>query len=295
MLIKQLIPFIFLILSITLTGFNVQAEHPAYKVNPVVSHPEVWKNRVLAENPISPLDTAINIKYAGKRLIWAEEFNADGAPNPSNWVYDLGNGSWGWGNNELENYTSRPENVIVQGGLLKIRAARETYKGSAFTSARIKSQNKFEFKYGRVDVSAKLPKGAGTWPAIWMLGSNIGKVDWPACGEIDIMEHKGSELNKIYGTLHYPGRSGGNADEGTRTISDATTAFHTYSLDWSDKFICIYVDDQLVNKVANSETSSFNHNFFLILNLAMGGTFGGPVDSEFNEATLEVDYIRVYQ
>jgi beta-glucanase (GH16 family) len=226
-------------------------------------------------------------------LVWREEFNVDGSPDPSKWGYDLGAG--GWGNQELQYYTSRPENSIVQGGLLKIKLLKESYNGSNYTSARLLSKSKFAFKYGKVEISAKMPAGAGTWPALWMLGSDISTAGWPACGEIDIMEHKGNELNKIYGTLHYPGRFGGNADGSTKTIANATTAFHKYSLDWSATAIKIYVDDILLHTVANSNAIPFNHDFFFILNVAMGGTFGGTVDPNFSGATMEVDYIRVYK
>jgi len=226
-------------------------------------------------------------------VLWSDEFNTDGAPDPSKWGYDLGAG--GWGNNELQYYTGRPENAIVQGGVLKIKLQKESYNGSSYTSARLISKGKFAFKYGRVEVSAKLPAGAGTWPAIWMLGNNISSAGWPDCGEIDIMEHKGNELNKIYGTLHYPGHSGGNGNGSTITISNATTAFHKYSVDWSATAIKIYVDDVLFHTVANSNAIPFNQDFFLLLNVAMGGTFGGSVDPNFSNATMEVDYIRVYK
>jgi beta-glucanase (GH16 family) len=226
-------------------------------------------------------------------LLWSDEFNADGAPDPAKWGYDLGAG--GWGNDELEYYTNRPQNAIVQGGVLKINAIKENYNGSSYTSARLLSKDKFSFKYGKVEVSAKLPAGIGTWPAIWMLGNDIGTAGWPASGEIDIMEHRGSELNKIFGTLHYPGHSGGNANGSTIMISNATTAFHKYTLDWSPSFIKIYVDDQLYHSFTNSTAVPFNHDFFFILNVAMGGGFAGPVDPAFTNASMEIDYIRVYQ
>ena len=126
-----------------------------------------------------------------------------------------------------------------------------------------------------------------------MLGSDLATAIWPACGEIDIMEHRGSELNKIFGTLHYPGRSGGSADGSTKMITNATTEFHIYSLDWTAATIRIYVDNQLIHTVVNTSSIPFNHYFFFIINLAMGGTFGGAVDPAFTNATLEVDYIRV--
>ncbi len=228
-------------------------------------------------------------------LYWSDEFNTDGAPDPSKWGYDIGTGSGGWGNNELEYYTSRPVNVVVQGGVLKINAIRENYSGSAFTSARLLSKGKFSFMYGKVEVRAKLPAGVGTWPAIWMLGNNINTVGWPACGEADIMEHRGSELNKIFGTLHYPGHSGGNADGSTIVIANATTQFHIYTLDWSASTIKIYVDGQLYHTVNNSSNIPFNQDFFMLLNVAMGGNFGGPVDPAFTNATMEIDYVRVYK
>jgi beta-glucanase (GH16 family) len=228
-------------------------------------------------------------------LVFSDEFNTNGAPDPTKWGYETGTGSGGWGNNELQYYTSRPENAVVQGGVLKINAIKETYMGSAYTSARLLSKGKYSFKYGRIEVRAKFPTGVGTWPAAWMLGDNIGTVSWPACGETDIVEHLGRDLNKIYGTLHYPGRSGGNADGNTIVIPDATTSFHTYVVDWSATSIKIYVDAQLYHTVANTAALPFNQNFFILLNMAMGGNFGGAVDPAFTSATFEVDYVRVYQ
>lgn len=226
-------------------------------------------------------------------LVWSEEFDTPGAPNPAKWGYDLGAG--GWGNNELQYYTNRLENSSVAGGTLKITAKAESFSGSNYTSARLLSKDKFSFKYGKVEARAKLPAGVGTWPAIWMLGSNIGTVSWPACGEIDIMEHRGSELNKIFGTLHYPGRSGGNADGTTTVISNASTEFHIYTMEWNASTIKIAVDNTVFFTYANTAASPFNQNFFLILNVAMGGNFGGAVDPAFSSAALEIDYIRVYQ
>ena len=227
-------------------------------------------------------------------LVFSDEFDTPGAPDASKWGYDLGNNG-GWGNNELEYYTNRSSNVIVSNGTLKITAIKEAYSGSAFTSTRMLSQNKFSFKYGKIEVKAKLPAGLGTWPAIWMLGSNISSTAWPACGEVDIMEQKGSELNKIYGTFHYPGRSGGTADGNTLMITNATTAFHIYSAEWSASSIKLFVDGQLVHSLNNSASLPFNQNFFIILNVAMGGNFAGSVDPAFTSAAMEIDYVRVYQ
>lgn len=228
-------------------------------------------------------------------LIFSDEFDTPGAPDPSKWGYDIGTGSGGWGNNEAQYYTNRLDNAIVSNGTLKIIAKKENYSGSAYTSARLLSKNKFSFKYGTVEARAKLPAGVGTWPAIWMLGDNINTVGWPACGEIDIMEHRGMELNKIFGTVHHPGHSGGNADGGTNVISNATTEFHLYKMEWTATSIKFYVDGVVFYTFTNNQSVPFNHNFFLLLNFAMGGHFGGSIDPAFNTATFEIDYIRVYQ
>ena len=241
------------------------------------------------------IQVTVTVQAPVATLVWSDEFNTDGAPDAAKWGYDLGTGSGGWGNSELEYYTNRPENVIVQGGVLKIKAIKENYSGSQYTSARMLSKNKFAFTYGRVEVKAKLPAGIGTWPAIWMLGSDIDTNGWPNCGETDIMEHRGSELNKIFGTLHYPGHAGGNANGNTKVITNATTEFHIYKLEWTSSTINIYVDDMLYHTVANSTSIPFNHDFFFILNVAMGGNFAGSVDPLFTNSTMEVDYIRVYK
>ena len=230
-----------------------------------------------------------------KKLFWSEEFDKDGTPNAAVWGFDLGNGDNGWGNAEKQYYTNRPENVIVKDGVLKITAQKETYNGFNYTSSRMLSMNKFSFTYGRVDIRAKLPTGGGTWPALWMLGSNIQTVGWPACGEIDIMEHKGNEPNKIYGTMHHPNHSGGNADGGSTIISNASSEFHVYSVDWSATAIKMYVDDKLYYTFTNTSSLPFNKDFFLILNVAMGGTFGGAIDPNFVSSSMEVDYIRIYK
>ncbi len=241
------------------------------------------------------LQVTVNVIPGTAVLVWSDEFNVDGLPNASKWGYEIGTGSSGWGNNELQYYTSRPENAVVLNGVLRITAIKENYSGSAYTSARLITKDKYDFKYGRIEVRAKIPAGVGTWPAIWMLGNDINTVGWPACGETDIMEHRGSELNKIFGTLHYPGHSGGNANGSTIIIPDASTAFHNYIVDWSANDIKIYVDTQLYHSFTNTAAVPFNHNFFILLNIAMGGNFGGVVDPAFTSATMEIDYVRVYK
>ncbi len=243
---------------------------------------------------LASLTTKVTIAVGGMALIWSDEFNTAGAPDPSKWGYDLGNNN-GWGNNEAQYYTNRTQNAVVSNGTLKINLIKEAYQGYNYTSARLLSKGKYSMKYGKVEIRAKIPSGGGTWPALWMLGDNIDSVGWPACGEIDVMEHVGNQLNKIYGTLHYTGRSGGNADGASVMISNATTEFHIYSMEWNESTIKIYVDNQLFFTYNNNPNSPFNQNFFFIMNLAMGGNFGGTIDPNVTNATMEVDYIRVYQ
>ena len=227
-------------------------------------------------------------------LVFSDEFNTDGAPDATKWVYDLGNGG-GWGNNELEYYTNSPNNVIVQGGNLKITAKKEPINGFGYSSARLKSENKFEFTYGKIEFRAKMPTGGGTWPALWSLGQNYATNTWPTCGEIDIMEHRGNFPNVIHGTCHYPGVSPGAGNTGNTTIANAQTQFHIYKAIWSPTSIKFYVDDVLFHSVANTSALPFNSDFFLIMNVAMGGTFGGAIDPAFTQSSMEVDYVRVYQ
>lgn len=229
------------------------------------------------------------------KLYWADEFNKAGIPDSSKWSYNIGNGPDGWGNQELEYYTNESRNSFVENGLLKIKCIKEEYRGHQYTSARLVTKDKFSFKYGRIEVRAKVPDIVGTWPAVWMMGHDIDKVNWPACGEIDIMEHRASELNKIYSALHFPKNHAGNCLVDTTRISGASNEFHLYRLDWSSKSINFYVDDKLYHSVQNSEDKPFNKDFYFLVNLAIGGGFGGSVDPKFVAATFEVDYIRVYK
>lgn len=253
---------------------------------------KVTAKNATAFTAVKSIQISVAVEMA---LIWSDEFNTPGAPDPAKWSYNIGTGSNGWGNNESQYYTDRPENVAVSNGTLKITARKESFGGSNFTSARILTQNKFSFKYGRIEARAKLPAGIGTWPAIWMLGANFASAGWPACGEIDIMEHVGAQLNKIYGTLHYPGFSGGNAVGGSVTVPNVTTEFKVYSAEWNASTIRFFVDGVPFFTFNNTSSLPFNQNFFIIMNVAMGGNFGGTIDPAFNSATMEVDYIRVYQ
>ena len=270
------------------TDGNFTYTYTAAGTNPYVVYVSAYNGTQFISS-----STTITI-YVAPVAIWSDEFNVNGAPDPTKWGYDTGTGSGGWGNNEAEYYTNRPENVIVSNGTLKINTLKESYSGSNYTSARILSKGKFSFKYGKVEFRAKLTSGGGTWPAIWMLGNNIDTANWPACGEIDMMEHVGNQLNKIFGTLHYPGHYGGSADGGTTVISNATTQFHVYTVDWRADFIKFYVDNVGYYTFTNSSGLPFNQNFFLIINSAIGGNFGGTIDPNFTSSTFEVDYIRVY-
>lgn len=225
-------------------------------------------------------------------LLWEANFDTDGPLDPAVWNFETGNNN-GWGNQEAQYYTEN--NAVVEDGNLIITARAEDTNGFDYSSSRITTKDNFEFTYGRVEARAKLPEGAGTWAAIWMLGSNHEEVGWPETGEIDIMEHVGNDQNTIHGTLHYPGRSGGNADGGSKVIANASTEFHIYAVEWSPERILFLVDGEVYHTYANNPDSPYNKDFFLILNVAMGGTFGGEIDPNFEESSMEVDYIRVYQ
>jgi len=229
------------------------------------------------------------------KLVWSDEFDTDGAPDSEKWTYDLGAG--GWGNGEAQTYTNNPENVVVADGVLKITAKKD---GDSYTSARLKTQGIYDFTYGRVDISAKLPAAQGTWPALWMLGANIDDVSWPKCGEIDIMEQKGQIVDKAstLGTFHWFDTAGGNyASYGeTLAVANASTEFHVYSLEWTKDKLTVFVDDKKVVEMANNAELPFtDKDFFMILNVAMGGTLGGAIDPAFTEDAMEVEYVRVYQ
>jgi glycerophosphoryl diester phosphodiesterase len=246
------------------------------------NEPELLQERI----KLSPVSN-------GMKLIWSDEFNTNGVPDSTKWGYDIG--GHGWGNNESQYYTDRPENVNISNGILKIIVKKESYMGSNYTSARILTKNKFSFKYGKVEIRAKQPSGGGVWPALWMLGENIDAVDWPNCGEIDIMEYAGNRPEKITCALHHPGHYGANPDVGSKMIANAETAFHIYTLEWTPENIKIFVDNQQIFEFANSKDVPFNQNFFLLFNCAIGGSYGGTIDPNFISSNFEIDYVRVYQ
>ena len=225
-------------------------------------------------------------------LAWSDEFNGS-AIDPSSWTFDTG-GS-GWGNNELENYTARADNAIVANGSLLIMAKKETLGSNAYTSARMKTQGLRTFMYGRVEARMKLPQGQGLWPAFWMLGQNITTVGWPACGEIDIMEHIDS-VPLCYGTMHWD--NNGHVQYGSTTACDVSQ-YHVYAVEWDASGISWYVDTvrYCTGNIANNinNTGAFHAPFFILLNFAVGGTWpGNPDGTTVFPDTMFVDYVRVY-
>ena len=236
---------------------------------------------------------------SGANLIWSDEFNYTGSPESSKWNYDIGRGDNGWGNNEAQYYTKRSENVKVENGYLTITAKKENYEGAEYTSTRMLTQGKFDFTYGKVEVRAKLPSGGGTWPAIWMLGSSISSAGWPACGEVDIMEHVGNNQGNIQSAMHTPSSYGGTVNHGSQFLDDVSSEFHVYAVEWTSEKMIFSVDD-VVHYTYNpatkdSSTWPYDADQFIILNIAMGGGFGGAIDSNFVSSTMQIDYVRVYQ
>ena len=227
------------------------------------------------------------------QLVWQDEFNGSIG---GDWVFETGTGSGGWGNNELQYY--RRENATVENGNLVITARRENFGGQSYTSARMKTQGRKSFRYGKIEARMALPTGSGLWPAFWMLGTNITSVGWPACGEIDIMEHVNSN-NVVHGTIHWQDNNGNYANYGGFTPTNIN-AYHTYAVEWTDRYIRWFVDGQQYHEVniANgvNGTQEFHNNFFILLNLAVGGNWPGfNVDNGRLPARMLVDYVRVYQ
>lgn len=239
--------------------------------------------------------------YPGYTMTWSDEFSGNSLNNDF-WNYETGNGTGGWGNNELEYYTSNTKNALVSNGNLIIEARKEASGTFDYTSARLSSQNKKSFQYGRIDIRAKLPKGKGIWPALWMLGSNINTTPWPSCGEIDIMELLGHEPSKMYSTLHYGTSTNHGSNGSAYTLSSGSfyDKFHVFSMIWKEDSIKLYVDDVQEFEFKKSDTGSssypFNAPFFFIFNVAVGGNWPGSPDAttEFPQRMI-VDYIRVFQ
>lgn len=240
-------------------------------------------------------------KYVGN-LVWEENFDYTGLPSEKDWSYEVG--GHGWGNSELQYYTEADKkNVYVKDGKLVITAQKESYKGKEYTSTRLVTKGKRDFLYGRIEVTAKLPSGVGTWPAIWMMPTASVYGAWPKSGEIDIMEHVGYEEGVVHGTVHsekyYWVKS--NQKGNQVKVPDATKEFHTYSLEWTPNIIKMYKDDILYfiyeNEKVGTDSWPFDQKFFLILNIAIGGAWGGQqgIDDSIFPQKLEIDKIKVYE
>jgi beta-glucanase (GH16 family) len=241
-------------------------------------------------------------------LVWSDEFDVDGAPNPNSWTYDLGDGTQqglppGWGNNEFQIYTSNAENVRVENGMLVITALQNA---NGYTSARIKTQGLFEQQYGRFEARIRLPQGKGLWPAFWLLGNNCDQNPWPGCGEIDIMENVGDEPTTVFGSVHGPNFSGGESISKKYELTDGRfdTEFHVFGIEWSPNRINYYVDDVLYNSITPDKVADetdgngqwvFDNSMYMILNVAVGGNLPGfpNADTTFPQRMF-VDYVRVY-
>lgn len=242
-------------------------------------------------------------------LVWQDEFNAaNGSPiDQTKWTAEVG--GWGWGNNELEYYTSRIDNAFHNNGSLTIKAIKEHYTGTdnvtrEYTSARLISKNKFSSTYGRFEARLKIPFGQGIWPAFWMLGNDIDSAGWPTCGEVDIMENIGREPNIIHGTIHGPGYSGGNGPSSSYSLPNNqpfADSFHTFAVEWEPNVVRFYCDGILYSTrtpadLPAGKTWVFDHPFFILINVAVGGSWpGNPDATTAFPQTMQIDYVRVYQ
>lgn len=237
------------------------------------------------------------------QLVWSDEFDgpAGESPDAAKWMFEMGTGVNGWGNQELQYYTGRPTNVSQDGeGNLLITARRETFSGSPFTSARITTQGLFQTTYGRFEARIKTPTGPGMWPAFWLLGGNCDEMPWPQCGEIDVMELRGQQPGKIAGSVHGPGYSAGGAITSDYELENARfdNEFHVFAVDWGTDYIDYYVDDFLFNRITPDDVTGdwvYDHDFYLILNVAVGGNYVGfPTSQTPLPQSMVIDYVRVY-
>jgi len=242
-------------------------------------------------------------------LVWSDEFNGpDGSrPDAAKWKFEIGGD--GWGNHELQYYTNRPKNSFILGGNLVIQSLKERFTGSdhitrEYTSARMTTQGLFEQAYGRFEARVKIPRGQGMWPAFWLIGNDFGKIGWPACGEIDVMENIGKEPSTIHGSMHGPGYSGDGDFTSVYKLPGGVNfsdGFHVFAIEWEPGIVRFFVDRELYATFTPSRLPAgmkwvFDHPFYIILNVAVGGEWPGPPDSTtaFPEAML-VDFVRVYK
>jgi beta-glucanase (GH16 family) len=247
---------------------------------------------------ITPSPTPTNAPVTWE-LVWSDEFDTAGAPNPSKWDYEEGLIR----NNEAQYYTRREENARVEDGMLVIEGRKEDYEGAAYTSASLVTRGKAEWTYGRFEVRAKLPTGRGTWPAIWMLGANIDQVGWPECGEIDIMENVGFDPDRVHVNIHTQSFNHvlGTNKGASKLIAEPYNQFHVYAVEWFADHLDFYVDEDKLftfwNDGSGKAAWPYDAPHYLILNLALGGSWGGMqgIDDTIFPLRFEIDYVRVYQ
>jgi beta-glucanase (GH16 family) len=281
--------------------FKVQLNNPKFCT---ISTPSITGTIVTEDGIYLPTDNTgytTPLTYTGYTLTWADEFSGS-VLDATAWNQETGNNN-GWGNNELQNYTNSLKNTFLSNGNLIIEARKEQSGGVNYSSARLTTQNKKNFKFGRIDIRAKLPVDKGMWPALWMLGSNINTVGWPQCGEIDIMELVGLNNNKVYSTMHWKNTAGTRSSNGsayTLPSGNFSQQFHVFSLIWTQDLIKTYVDDVLYATTSISNVSPaaypFNANQFFLFNIAVGGDWPGAPDASTNfPQRMFVDYVRVFQ
>lgn len=289
--LSYLAKFILLGCGLTMTCAGCTSETPAN--NSVISPTK-------SEIPTAPETSTAETEY---KLIWSDEFEGENGSSVDSdkWVIETGNNR-GWGNNELQYYTGNTGNVSIQDGNLVIKAVKEDKEGFKYTSARIKTQGKFQFKYGKIEMRARLPYGKGIWPAFWMLGHDIGSIGWPKCGEVDIMEFIGRLPDQIHGTLHGPEYNGSMGLTKSVTVKDDLhDTCHTYSVEWDEDGIRWYFDGEEYHKILKDNLPStyswpYDKDFFILVNLAVGGNWPqNPDDTTVFPQTYTIDYIRVYQ
>lgn len=298
--------------SVPTVSVTTENSNATYTITNAQSLPGTTTINVTAADGSTTQTYTINFTASNYNLVWRDEFDYTGAPNTSKWHHQtyppVGDS---WFNNEVQHYTSRLENSYVSNGSLKIKAIKENYtdptRGSTkqYTAARLNS--KYAFRYGRMEVKAKLPEAQGTWPAIWTLGKNInengaywqtqgfGNTAWPYCGEIDIMEQDGNK-SKTSGAFHFPLENGQNTyTTNSISVTDTANSWHVYAMEWSADTIELSVDDVVFHTLDNAQNAYFDNEHFILLNIAMGGELGGTIDANFTTDIMEIDYVRVYQ
>lgn len=298
-------------IPVEIVGENILEVEESFKIelsNPVNGGLLVFAAQGFIQNDDDASDLVIPTtgystpsSYDGMELMWSDEFDGD-ALNTDNWKFEIGRGNNGWGNNELQYY--REENTTVEDGFLVIEAKEENYNGADYTSSRLITQGKQSLRFGRIDIRAVLPEGQGLWPALWMLGTKINAVGWPACGEIDIMELVGNQPDRVHGTVHYGNNpSTRQLDGASRALSSGakfSEEFHVFSLIWENDKIQWLMDDVVYHEFTREEVGGFpypfNDNFFVIFNVAVGGDWpGSPNSSTVFPQRMIVDYIRYFR